>query len=633
MSVPAGVDRLFVDTSSREQVRCFFNAVHAASSSAAPEWTGSLGGGQAGTTSREFRELVLLRINFFRAMAGVPAAVALDEAASFKAQQAALMMAVNQRLSHYPTTDWIAYTADGAEAAGRSNLSLGSCGPEAIDGYMEDYGVNNAAVGHRRWLLYPQTESMGTGDVPSVDGGLAANATWAVDDNYWQPRPQTVNAFVSWPPPGFVPYSLVFPRWSFSLREADFSSTTVTMSRDGQALPVTVEPNAPNIGENTLVWRVGGVDAAAPFEPVRPAGDVVYRIGLDRVTVGGVSQSYEYTVVAFDPALPGPDTVVPVLTGAPRPPIGCPAEYTIKPVPVASGYEVRRAEVLACPATEGAEHGTGSLVPDVTPGYSVVVNSPRASGSQAFRLAHPPQPRDQCLTFAQTFLAGPAARFTFRSRLCWATPTQWARVEISKDDGKSWTGVYEQAGDGGQGEDTFQLREATLGGLAAQTFKLRLNYHYSRGGYFPQTDTGVGWHLDDLTFHDVQPLGAPEVIDSGLATTFSWAPDSVAPRIFQVRAQAWRRYSLEWGPVLWVEPVIAPVLVLDRRLRNLDGVFQVQFAATNLPLTAVLRLQRTTHLGAAWVDEPDARLEAVAGRYSFHLPAVSAPGFYRVKAE
>ena len=145
----------------------------------------------------------------------------------------------------------------------------------------------------------------------------------------------------------------------------------------------------------------------------------------------------------------------------------------------------------------------------------------------------------------------------------------------------------------------------------------------------------MGWHLDDLTFHDVQALRAPEVIDSGLTTTFSWAPDSMAPRILQARAQAWRRYSLEWGPVLRVEPVIAPVLVLDCRPQNMDGSFQVPFAATNLPSTAILRLQRSTHVGAPWVDEPSARLETYSGggRYSFHLPAASAPGLYRVKAE
>lgn len=98
-------------------------------------------------------------------MAGVPAAVSLDAALSRKAQEAALLMMANEQLSHYPPADWKCYSSGGAEAAGRSNLSLGNKGAAAVASQMRDAGKGNGGAGHRRWLLYPHTRTMGAGDV------------------------------------------------------------------------------------------------------------------------------------------------------------------------------------------------------------------------------------------------------------------------------------------------------------------------------------------------------------------------------------------------------------------------------------------------------------------------------------
>jgi hypothetical protein len=108
----------------------------------------------------------------------VPAVVQLDDVYSGKAQQAALMMSANGQLSHNPPPSWLCYTAEGAQAAGSSNLYLGRFGPAAITGYVYDAGSGNYAVGHRRWILYPQTQRMGTGDIPPVGGARSSNALW-----------------------------------------------------------------------------------------------------------------------------------------------------------------------------------------------------------------------------------------------------------------------------------------------------------------------------------------------------------------------------------------------------------------------------------------------------------------------
>ncbi|HEY1108698.1 MAG TPA: CAP domain-containing protein, partial [Opitutaceae bacterium] len=176
---------LTVDISSREEVRQFYRAVYFASENVPMGWTGSYalraGLPDFGDTSPAFKEATRLRINFYRALVGVPADIRFDNEYNVKAQQAALMVSANNELNHFPPATWTFYTADGAEAAGKSNLAVGYSGPRAIDGYIADAGPSNAVVGHRRWLSYPQTLRMGTGDVPG--SGLnrpAANAVWII---------------------------------------------------------------------------------------------------------------------------------------------------------------------------------------------------------------------------------------------------------------------------------------------------------------------------------------------------------------------------------------------------------------------------------------------------------------------
>ena len=106
-------------------------------------------------------------------------------------------------------------------------------GSEAIDGYIEDGGGTNLAVGHRRWLLHPPTTRMGIGDIPGQ-----ANALWVLDGAGGAVIPR--DGYVAWPPKGYVPRSLVFPRWSFALVGADLASASVTVTRNGRACSVTV---------------------------------------------------------------------------------------------------------------------------------------------------------------------------------------------------------------------------------------------------------------------------------------------------------------------------------------------------------------------------------------------------------
>lgn len=69
----AALGGFVIDTKNREQVRSFYRAVYGASDNVNAEWNGNIANCNPGTTSVFFRDAVLLRINYFRAMAGVPA--------------------------------------------------------------------------------------------------------------------------------------------------------------------------------------------------------------------------------------------------------------------------------------------------------------------------------------------------------------------------------------------------------------------------------------------------------------------------------------------------------------------------------------------------------------------------------
>lgn len=294
---PARAD--WIDPTSRAASQAFFVEAYLADEGISSGWTGDYNSCNSGTTSTAFRAAVARRINYFRAMAGVPSIQGFHDEYNLKAQAAALMMSVNDALSHTPTADWRCFTGAGQEGAGSSNLALGIYGPGAINAYMSDFGDGNGAVGHRRWVLYPQTQYMGVGDIPGDNDHWPANALWVFDAaNMWGPRPATRESYVAWPPPGFVPYQVVYPRWSLAYAGADFSQATVAMTQNAQPVPVRMLEPFNGYGENTLVWepqldfsQAGGAEASLV-------------VTVTNILIDGLPRDVSYTVTLFDATRP-----------------------------------------------------------------------------------------------------------------------------------------------------------------------------------------------------------------------------------------------------------------------------------------------------------------------------------------
>lgn len=550
-SIPAS---LAVDTANREEVRLFFQAIHSASEGAPMGWTGNYTSSDpvaaAGTTSAAFKEAVNLRVNFYRALAGVPGTVTFDATFSARAQQAALMMSANNTLQHTGIpTSWQYYTTSGAEAAANSNLALGMSGPAAIDGYIADPGTDNFPVGHRRWVLYPQTRQMGTGDVAGNGAFSPANALWVFDSNLQGPRPFVRESFVAWPAPGYAPYQVVWPRWSISYPNASFSAATVTMTRGGTPVPVQLAPIANGYGENTLVWVYDNRDANSMAPHARPGGDVTYHVTVANVMVGGSPQTFSYDVIVFDPATAGPDTEAVAITGPASAGVGLPSSYTVGGLHYASGFQWRELTSSAYASVVGAEADGDGYTAGTTGSYGVRTSARRASGTWSFHLTHPNPPVTQWLQLAPVFLGGASPQLTFKSLLGLATASQVARVQVSLDEGASWSDVYTQAGSGGGGEADFVARTVALAEMAGRTFHLRFAYTFSDSSYYPGDGTNVGWYFDDIALTGVSAVTAGTTSATRTGNQFTYRPGAEGSFGLQARGIFYGQYPLDWGPV------------------------------------------------------------------------------------
>jgi uncharacterized protein YkwD len=251
MAIPAAPAGAAVDSTSIASVRDAYLNTYLPALNVAPGWTGDAASCTPGVTSADARTAELTVINYFRALAGLQPTTE-DTAATAKAQQAALMMTANHDLSHTPPATWKCYTADGAGAAGSSNLGLGHpTGGQAIADYMDDSLTDS--VGHRAWVLQPDQSAYGLGMTAD------ANALMTFGDPSMRNNTAPSGA-TPWPSRGYFPHeNLPNLYWSYSQIGVSFAGATVTVAKNGVAL-TTADVHAEGVIDGwpapRLVWSM-----------------------------------------------------------------------------------------------------------------------------------------------------------------------------------------------------------------------------------------------------------------------------------------------------------------------------------------------------------------------------------------
>ena len=633
-----------VNAGSREQVREFYNVVYTSSQGVAMNSTADTTNCIPGTNSTAFQNATLRRINWLRAMAGIPATITFDSNESIQDQAGALIMSKNNALMHtlIPPT-WGCFSTTGTNAAANSNLALGSDGADAITAYIWDYGANNTAAGHRRWILYPQTQVMAAGDVPAGGTNKAANATWVFDANYGGPRPATSQPFVSWPPAGFVPYQLVFPRWSFALSNADLSAATVSMKSNGVSVAtVTIQPYSTGVGEDSVVWVPMGLDAnnqttIFPFSGT----DTVYSVTVTNIMLvpSGNIVGFTYNVTLFDPAVPGTDYVATAISGTSTPYLNTGNPYACVPIanPNTTGYQWLAAQTTNGNLTDNANNGLTNFTISPTPVYPVVTNSPVGSG-KCFHLCHT-TPVSQYLQLNESLLVATNTILSFKSLLGYVTTNETAYVQVSTDGEVTWQNLFAEAGcfDGNgspsQCETAFTAHSYSLSNYAGLVTQVRFIYAYPGYGiYFPQNDPAVGWCITNIVVTNVlQAVNA--VTNTTASTNFTFTPTLPGTNVIAAAPVLFTEFPLGWGPFRLVTAIANPnpTIILSPPVPTNNQVL-LNFTVSGGSATTFHLLQ-TTQLNTPWTTNTTATFttNVPGSSYRFTVTNDSSLWFYRVQ--
>lgn len=266
-----------------------------------------IAGCQAGQLHPAVTASVTSALNTIRALHRLPP-VSYSAADEASVQQAALMMAANNALSHAPPASWSCYSASGAAGAGSSNLYAGFGSglnllseEQMLAGWMTD--VNNLvidSVGHRRWLLDPFLGSIAYGRVAGRSATRTrADATALKVMNLAGPSGPTgtLPAIVAYPyeeyPARFfdanalLSFSVISnPTSKFANTNVNFSAATISVRvRGGAALTVSkIAFDNDGYGlPNNLQFAVAGL-----------AANTIYDVAIGNVGVGGAIRSYSY---------------------------------------------------------------------------------------------------------------------------------------------------------------------------------------------------------------------------------------------------------------------------------------------------------------------------------------------------
>jgi hypothetical protein len=599
-----------VDMGNRMEALYFYQGVFMASEGAENRigWTGTLGFScQEGTTSPVFRADVQRRVNYYRALCGLPANITFDAEPAVNAvrpltpqvpaqtskyacaQAAAFSNAFSSvffddfQLNHEPAAAGVAcYSSRVWNGDFHSNLALGYYGPRAVDAYIADDNLsdntsNNSNVGHRRWILYSRARDMSSGDVPpgsfTADGlttpSFPSNALYI--QNTYQADQVVPRQFVTWPPQGYVPVVLKPLRWSISFPNAVFSpaASDITLKGpDGKVIPVTVlSSDDREHGDNTLVFLPQQTTMAG-------SGDATFSVTVTGMSGPGVPATHTWQTTFFDPSLLGLDHAI---TG-PANPSEAGANYQASAVPFASCHHLRvnAAPPAAATYVENGDGTTPDLVAEKTGTYPLLQGAgslyypdtrststftPR-SGSRSMHLCFPLDaseidflPHNQSFSLGPEFIPSATSVVSFQEYFRWLFTNNRLSLEISVDGGAHWTELYGRNGKSVYGvgkkysaaewDTAWSARSVPLSAYAGRPVRLRFMLRHNDLS-FDGADIDHGCYIDDINLTGVRRL-AP-----GVETSFSGTALRLDQQSAGAPLQAGTTYLLRVRPQIGV---------------------------------------------------------------------------------
>ena len=286
---------------SKEQIIELYKKLYLTSQIDSIVWKGNIKKCDCGTIDNSIYTKAENRINFFREVNGLNK-VKINTKFNTDAQCAALLIKANNLLTHNPAKNLKCYSPSAYSGCSKSCLGFTDfkyySATAFITGFVTDYGDENYAVGHRKWILYSRLREFGYGATNNTEAlfvvdGIAKDSV-------------APSEFIAYPWNGYVPVNLIFPKWSFSIPDSktvDYSNATITMTdASGKKIEIQKLKEQKNMLDHTIVWTALGLFSKEDMDFMKNKLEEKgylnkkIKVQVKNVKVDGKIKNYEYFV-------------------------------------------------------------------------------------------------------------------------------------------------------------------------------------------------------------------------------------------------------------------------------------------------------------------------------------------------
>ena len=264
---------------------------------------------QAGRPSEAERQLFINTLNEIRALHHLPK-VRYDQVYEDQMMQASMLLAVNEKTSHYPDRTWRCFSDIGYQGASTSNLNFVQA-YQPLASYGADTHVinwliekNSASIGHRRHILSPFLTKTAYGEVSNNEAKSVPTILGAAMKVVYPYASQTLSTTI---PKGVIAYPyhtypkkffakteplslsiLVNPQNAYANNTVDFSQVKLTVTRrDNQHIQTISNIQYDNISYGLLANNLQFHFNAMEY-------NVIYDVNVKNVLVDGKAEDYTY---------------------------------------------------------------------------------------------------------------------------------------------------------------------------------------------------------------------------------------------------------------------------------------------------------------------------------------------------
>ena len=176
----------------------------------------------------------------------------------------------------------------------------------------------------------------------------------------------------------------------------------------------------------------------------------------------------------------------------------------------------------------------------------------------------------------------------------------------------------------------------SLAAYAGQNAQIRFLYDYTSGGYYNQTDPGVGFYVDDISVLNAEQLASPVTNTVAAGTSFYFVPTNSIDSLVAVRAVLPGR-TLNWGPSLRLGvSAAAPTLQLAAKPVVLGNQIQLDFNVSNYRAGTTFQLWKSASPAGTWTLDTGASFSTLVPNSAFRATTSTLGAgsmFYKVKAD